>query len=205
MEGTRGSREARHCAACPNARYYRSVYTECVVTVVTVPLTLLSLLERQPSHSYDLKRDYDANFGRRKPLPFGQVDATLARLARDGKVSAADTEPGSGPDRKRYVITDEGVTDVAAWLAEAVPGAASAVCLVRQSRAGTDVSPLGRALSRHPAPLTCTNARADRTEATGSIIDALLADYGLFHLEADLRWIELTASRLDALAKELVL
>jgi DNA-binding PadR family transcriptional regulator len=34
---------------------------------------------------------------------------------------AADTEPGGGPDRKRYVITDEGVTEVAAWLAEAVP------------------------------------------------------------------------------------
>jgi DNA-binding PadR family transcriptional regulator len=47
---------------------------------VTVPLTLLSLLERQPSHGYDLKRDYDAYFGRGKPLPFGQVYATLARL-----------------------------------------------------------------------------------------------------------------------------
>ena len=29
--------------------------------------------------------------------------------------------------------------------------------------------------------------------------EALLADYGLFHLEADLRWIELTSARLDAL------
>ena len=75
---------------------------------MTVPLTLLSLLEREPSHGYDLKRDYDAYFGRGKPLPFGQVYATLARLARDGKVLAADTEPGAGPDRKRYVITDQG-------------------------------------------------------------------------------------------------
>ena len=36
---------------------------------------------------------------------------------------------------------------------------------------------------------------------TGSTVDALLADHGLFHLEADLRWIELTAARLDSLAK----
>ena len=28
-----------------------------------------------------------------------------------------------------------------------------------------------------------------------------LADHGLFHLEADLRWIDLTAARLDALAR----
>jgi hypothetical protein len=36
---------------------------------------------------------------------------------------------------------------------------------------------------------------------TGAVIDALLADHGLFHLEADLRWIDLTAARLDALTK----
>ena len=36
---------------------------------------------------------------------------------------------------------------------------------------------------------------------TGGLVDALLADHGLFHLEADLRWIDLTAARLDALAR----
>jgi len=35
---------------------------------------------------------------------------------------------------------------------------------------------------------------------SGDVVDALLADHGLFHLEADLRWIDLTAARLDALA-----
>ena len=35
---------------------------------------------------------------------------------------------------------------------------------------------------------------------SGDLVDALLADHGLFHLEADLRWIDLTAARLDALA-----
>jgi hypothetical protein len=37
---------------------------------------------------------------------------------------------------------------------------------------------------------------------TGAIVDSLLADHGLFHLEADLRWIDLTAARLATLAKE---
>jgi virulence activator alpha len=35
----------------------------------------------------------------------------------------------------------------------------------------------------------------------GALVDALLADHGLFHLEADLRWIDVTAARLDALAQ----
>src|SRR3954468_5028898 len=82
---------------------------------MSVPLTLLGLLERQPSHGYDLKRDYDTFFGRGKPLPFGQVYATLGRLARDGKVTVAE-EPGDGPDRKRYVITEVGVSELEAWL-----------------------------------------------------------------------------------------
>src|SRR5271157_2700504 len=83
---------------------------------MSVPLTLLGLLDREPSHGYDLKRDYDAYFGRGKPLPFGQVYSTLGRLARDGKVIVGETEPGEGPDRKRYVITDDGKTEFEDWL-----------------------------------------------------------------------------------------
>ncbi len=87
---------------------------------MTVPITLLGLLEREPSHGYELKRDYHAYFGRGQPLPFGQVYATLGRLARDGKVLGAEPEHGAGPDRKRYVITEQGVTEVEMWLAEPV-------------------------------------------------------------------------------------
>ena len=86
---------------------------------MSVPLTLLGLLEREPSHGYDLKRDYDAYFGRGRPLSFGQVYATLARLSRDGKVIAGQ-QPGDGPDRKRYVITEAGATEFETWLAEPV-------------------------------------------------------------------------------------
>src|SRR5215813_4352855 len=87
---------------------------------MTVPLTLLGLLEREPSYGYDLKRDYDTYFGRGKPLPFGQVYATLGRLARDGKVTGGDVEPGAGPDRKRYAITPLGCIEFAGWLAASV-------------------------------------------------------------------------------------
>ena len=45
---------------------------------------------------------------------------------------------------------------------------------------------------------TLTTAR--RTRATTQ--DALLADFQLFHLEADLRWIDHAESRLAALAEE---
>ena len=63
---------------------------------MSVPLTLLGLLEREPRHGYDLKRDYDAFFGRGKPLPFGQLYSTLGRLARDGKVTLVSVDAASG-------------------------------------------------------------------------------------------------------------
>ena len=52
-------------------------------------------------------------------------------------------------------------------------------------------------------PPTCSGcASSPSSSGTGALVDALLADHGLFHLEADLRWIDLTAARLDALAEE---
>src|SRR5918911_920420 len=172
--------------------------------LVSVPLTLLGLLERQPSHGYDLKRDYDVFFGRGKPLPFGQVYSTLSRLARDGKVVISDVGPGAGPDRKRYVITELGATEVEQWLTQPVEPephlqtvlfAKVVLALMLDRPAGEYLDGQRRAHLRRMRELT-------EIKRTGNLVDALLADHGLFHLEADLRWIDLTAARLDALANE---
>ncbi|WP_316519889.1 PadR family transcriptional regulator [Kitasatospora brasiliensis] len=170
---------------------------------MSVPLTLLGLLEREPSHGYDLKRDYDALFGRGKPLPYGQVYATLGRLARDGKVVAGE-EPGDGPERKRYVITETGATEFETWLQEPVAPEPNL-----QSVLFTKVVlalMLGRDAEQYLDTQRAAHLRRMRelTELrrTGALVDSLLADHGLFHLEADLRWIDLTAARLDALAAE---
>ncbi|MDX3243337.1 MULTISPECIES: PadR family transcriptional regulator [unclassified Streptomyces] len=171
---------------------------------MTVPLALLGLLERESSHGYDLKRDYDMYFGRGKPLPAGQVYSTLSRLARDGKVEVGETEPGSGPDRKRYVITELGVTQVETWLTEPVAGephlqtvlftkVVIALLLERDPRAYLDI----QRASHMERMRELTELRR-----TGSTIDSLLADHGVYHLEADLRWIDQTVARLAALTAE---
>ena len=171
--------------------------------LVSVPFAILGLLDREPSHGYDLKRDYDAYFGRGKPLPYGQVYATLARLLRDGKVVAGDAEPGAGPDRKRYSITDAGRQEVEEWLAvpvepephlQTVLFVKVALCLM-----------LGRDAERYLDTQRAAHLRRMREltelKRTGDVVEGLLADHGLFHLEADLRWIETTSARLLALLK----
>jgi DNA-binding PadR family transcriptional regulator len=171
---------------------------------MSVPLTLLGLLDREPSHGYDLKRDYDTFFGRGRPLPFGQVYATLGRLSRDGKVVVGEVAPGEGPDRKQYVITELGATEVDAWLTEPVEPEphlqtvlfAKVVLALMLDRPAAEYLDTQRAAHlRRMRELT-------EIKRGGELVDALLADHGLFHLEADLRWIDLTGARLDALAEQ---
>jgi DNA-binding PadR family transcriptional regulator len=171
---------------------------------MTVPVTLLGLLEREPSHGYDLKREYDHLFGRGRPLPFGQVYATLSRLARDGKVIAADAEPGAGPDRKRYVITDQGVSDVETWLAQPVEPEPhlQSVLFAKVVLALMSGRPAEQYLDAQRAAHLQRMRELTQVKRSGGVVDALLADHGLFHLEADLRWIDLTAARLGKLAEE---
>lgn len=173
------------------------------VPPMSVPLTLLGLLEREPSHGYDLKRDYDAFFGRGKPLPYGQVYATLGRLARDGKVVAGEAEPGDGPERKRYVITEAGVTEFEHWLTEPItpePNLQTVLFtkVVLALMLGRDAEIY---LNTQRAAHLKRMRELNDLRRDGELVDALLADHGLFHLEADLRWIDLTTARLDALAE----
>ena len=153
---------------------------------MSVPIALLGLLEREPSHGYELKRDYDAYFGRGKALPFGQVYATLGRLARDGKVLPGEVEPGAGPDRKRYAITPVGTSEVETWLATPIEPephlqtvlfekVVLALMLGRSAEHYLDIQ-RGAHLQRM--------RQLTELKRSGTSIDALLADHGLFHLRS---------------------
>ena len=172
---------------------------------MSISYALLGLLEQRPSHGYDLKRSYDAYFGHDKPLPYGQVYATLSRLARDGRVIAGLPEPGAGPERKLYAITEQGEADLQAWLSrpEAPEPHLQTILAVKVILALL----LGRSAERYLDTQRASHLARMRELTTARrdapLLDALLADHAIFHLEADLRWIELTAARLDQLTKEL--
>jgi DNA-binding PadR family transcriptional regulator len=166
--------------------------------------TFLGLLESQPRHGYDIKRVYDEHFGRGRSLHYGQVYATLSRLLKNGMVEVDTVEPGEGPERKRYSITDAGVTDVADWLSR--PENPEPYL---QSTLYTKV--VLALLTERPAADILDTQRAEhlrlmreltRRKMNGDLADQLVCDHALFHLEADLRWLELTTARLDQLAAE---
>ncbi|MFE2229040.1 PadR family transcriptional regulator [Streptomyces kronopolitis] len=165
--------------------------------------TLLGLLESGPRHGYDLKRAFDARFGQDRPLHYGQVYATLPRLLKHGLVEVDGVEAGAGPERKRYAITDAGITDVTQWLArpekpEPYLQSVLHTKVVMALLTGRDATELLD--SQRTEHLRLMRGLTERKH-TGDLADQLICDHALFHLEADLRWLELTATRLDKLAE----
>jgi DNA-binding PadR family transcriptional regulator len=166
--------------------------------------TLLGLLESGPRHGYDLKRAFDERFGHDRPLHYGQVYSTMARLLKNGLVEVDGIEPGGGPERKRYAITESGITDVERWLAEPEKPEpylqstlyTKVVLALLTHRSAEDLLDAQR--SEHLRLMR----ELTRRKQSGDLADQLICDHALFHLEADLRWLELTAARLDQLATE---
>ena len=167
-------------------------------------LTLLGLLGSGPGYGYDLKLSWDRWFAQTKPLAFGQVYSSLARLLRDNLISQVGAEPGAGPARKRYEITKAGRAAVEEWIRRPeVPSDSIQADLF----AKTVIALLLDDDAEHLLDLQRTAHTARMRELTrlkrdGDLHTVLVADHALFHLEADLRWIDLTAARLSELREE---
>lgn len=166
---------------------------------------LLGIIQRRPTYGYELKKMYDLLFAAEKPMAFGQVYATLSRLARDNKVTVEEAaEQSGGPERKQYAITALGRKELEEWLSlpEKTSTRAQSIFFSKVITAILlDASPHAFLDAQKAAHLQrMRKLTAKRRE--GEIAEALKADYELFHLEADLKWIDITVERLANLTKE---
>ena len=166
---------------------------------------LLGLLNVAPRHGYELKREYEDRFPNLKPLRFSQIYSTLSRLDRDGLVTLVSEGAGQGPDRKQYAITPSGISDLEDWLSSPIPVGDPpqgelflkiALALLSGQKAD------GLLEAQREAHMAHMRTLRTRKESAESEADAVLADYGLFHLEADLKWIDHTTERLIRLSQE---
>ncbi|SDP33822.1 DNA-binding transcriptional regulator, PadR family [Klenkia soli] len=160
----------------------------------------LALLAGAPRHGYEIKREHDAWFPDTRPLPFGQVYATLARLQRDGLAEVVETRIESGPERTVYALTADGVARLRAWLAEpAVATGSGAEEIVRKTIAalhtGIDVD--GFIARQRAAHLRCIRDLQAEPPHTAPA-ERLVREHLIAHLDADLRWLEQAAELLPA-------
>lgn len=162
-------------------------------------------MESSPRHGYDLKRSYDDLFADMRPLRFSQIYATLARLERDGLVQLVEGESGLGPERKTYAITESGVTDLEQWYAEPEPAQTpiDSTLFLKITMALLSGRPARKILERQRALHNARMRELTKVKAKSSASEEALIDYALFHIEADLRWMDHTAARLDVMKREL--
>jgi DNA-binding PadR family transcriptional regulator len=163
---------------------------------------LLGLLEPRPTHGYTLKAAYDSRFGQERPLRYGQVYATLARLQREGWAQEVAVEPGAGPDRRTYAVTPAGVQELSGWLVTPEPPTAYAhgvlfaktVLALTSGRSAADVLDAQREVHVRRMREVLRAARG------ADVLTRLAADHEVAHLEADLAWIETAGARLTEVA-----
>ena len=169
---------------------------------------VLGLLAGGPKHGYDLKRAHDVRLPRAKPLAFGQVYATLGRLVRDGLVVAAGQDRDGGPDRTAYELTDAGLASVLAWVRQVEPpmphlgGTLLAKVVVALLVAGADQARGFLAAQREAHMARLRELTAAKTDPGATLGDVIAADYGIAHLDADLRWLTATLDRVADLYRE---
>ena len=163
---------------------------------MSIKYALLSLLDQQPHHGYQLKTAVEGWLGQRWPLNIGQVYTTLARLERDGLVAAGQ-------------VTSAGRAALADWFATPVPrdglvrdelliklvaavaaGNGTAFEVIRGQRTATL-----ELLQRH----TRGKAQAERQ---GDLPQVVVADLLIAQAEAEVAWLELCEARLWAAGRD---
>lgn len=177
---------------------------------MTVRHAVLGLLAQRPRHGYELRAAFEAVAGGSEnwDLKPAQVYTTLARMEKSGLVTEQSIEQDGGPEKRIYAITPEGEQELQAWFAESalpehhrdefylklmlalISGAANPYRLIHIQR---------NSLYRELHAITNQRTRADAGHELAKI---LLLDKAAMHLEADLRWLDMTEARLDEIKRQ---
>ena len=177
---------------------------------MTVRHAVLGLLAQRPRHGYELRAAFEAVAGGSEnwDLKPAQVYTTLARMEKSGLVSEQAIEQDGGPEKRIYAITPDGEKELRAWFAEdALPEhhrdefyLKLMLALISEAANPYRLIHIPRnSLYRELHAITNQRTRADAGHELAKI---LLLDKAAMHLEADLRWLDMTEGRLDEIRRQ---
>lgn len=164
--------------------------------------TLLALLATAPAHGYELKQAYEDIFGAiQPPLNAGQIYTTLSRLERDRLVEKYKVEQDDRPDKKVYNVTPEGHQALAEWLEGTETGPYmknefyTKLILAKETGIADIYELIQRQRRVYMQSLKglnemAMNCRSDETSL-------LLIEGAIYHLQADMKWLDLCEERLE--------
>ncbi|HLF88863.1 MAG TPA: helix-turn-helix transcriptional regulator [Anaerolineales bacterium] len=177
---------------------------------MSVRHAILGLLAQKPRHGYELHVVFSAVVGDVNwDVKPAQIYTTLNRLEEAGLVEmASDLGEGDEPDRRVYAVTGAGYAALQEWFSAGsapdhqrdeffvkvmvalVSGEADPWRLIQTQRAH---------IFRE---LHATTQQRDRHDPRAEMAHILLMDKVIMHLEADLRWLDIVESRIEAVKRQ---
>jgi len=175
---------------------------------MSVRHALLGLLAKKPRHGYELRVAFEAVVGGDEnwDVKPAQIYTTLERLEESGLVERhSDLGQGSEPARRIYALTEAGRAALHEWFASAVDtqhqrdeffvklmvalfsGEASPERVIQSQR------------SHLYQEMHAMTTLRDSYDPRREMAQILLLDKAIMHLEADLRWMDITEMRIEAI------
>jgi DNA-binding PadR family transcriptional regulator len=151
-------------------------------------------------HGYELKAAYEEELvpSPETQLNYGQVYATLERLARDGLVEHEKVSQSERPDKKVYVLTEKGRQQLQDWFAKP-----AALDLDLRNETFLKLMLALRLREYDPREVLAverrtafaklhevTQARAEAVRGPASLQTILLLDLAMLRLDAFVKWLD---------------
>ena len=173
---------------------------------MSVRFAILGLLAQKPRHGYELRAAFEAVVGgdanwEVKPA---QIYTTLERLEEAGLVErSSDLGEGDEPSRRVYAVTGSGHTALVEWFANGVTPEHQrdeffVKLMIGLASGEADPAQLIQIQRVHLyQELHNVTALRDSYDKKCAMAQILLLDKATMHLEADLRWLDITEMRLE--------
>lgn len=166
---------------------------------------VLGLLAQRPRHGYELRTAFQAVGGGEEnwDVKPAQIYSTLTRLEQSGLVVEEGVEQDAGPEKRIYAITKAGRQVLEEWFASGITEDHQrdeffVKLMLGLALDSTDpyalINTQRDQLYKQLHGITEQRSRADPRKEMAKI---LLLDKVVMHLEADLRWLDITEARLD--------
>jgi DNA-binding PadR family transcriptional regulator len=169
---------------------------------VSVPMSVLALLDEEPSYGLQLKNEFEARTGGVWPLNVGQVYTTLDRLERDGLVRPTATPDSAGRPQRVFEITDAGRELLANWFSSGTPQAPPSrdelvlKLVMSIDHPGFDPASVIQAERRRAVQLLQEYTRLKAAQQNPELGWAFLLESLIFQTEARVRWLDACEARL---------
>jgi DNA-binding PadR family transcriptional regulator len=175
---------------------------------MSVRYAVLGLISQKPRHGYETRVAFESLVGGDEnwEVKPAQIYTTLERLEQAGLVTrSSDLGEGEEPSRRIYRITPEGEHALEKWFSEGV--------ITEHQRDEFFVKLMVGLVSGRANPsrliqiqrtilfkeLHAATVQREAYDPATEMAQILLLDKTIMHLEADLRWLDMTEMRLEAI------